>query len=95
MSAECPISPDGTPTGDVLKQRKDLTFEQAEGVEPLLPNQLKLKELSDGLSQVVSKYILRRMHFIVEFPFPDQEYRRRIWQVVFPRESLRSKPHSP
>jgi ATP-dependent 26S proteasome regulatory subunit len=30
---------------------------------------------------------VRRMHVIVEFPFPDEEYRRRIWEVVFPREA--------
>jgi len=27
------------------------------------------------------------MHFIVEFPFPDHEYRREIWRVAFPREA--------
>jgi ATP-dependent 26S proteasome regulatory subunit len=27
------------------------------------------------------------LHAIVEFPFPDEDYRRRIWEVVFPREA--------
>jgi ATP-dependent 26S proteasome regulatory subunit len=27
------------------------------------------------------------MRVIVEFPFPDEEYRRRIWKSVFPREA--------
>jgi len=28
---------------------------------------------------------VRRMHFVVQFPFPDAAMRQRIWQVVFPR----------
>jgi ATP-dependent 26S proteasome regulatory subunit len=32
-------------------------------------------------------HYLRRMHFIIEFPFPDLQYRRQIWQVVFPSEA--------
>lgn len=43
--------------------------------------------LATNLSQHMDEAFLRRMHFIVEFPFPDQEYRRQIWQVVFPREA--------
>jgi ATP-dependent 26S proteasome regulatory subunit len=27
------------------------------------------------------------MGFIVEFPFPDEAYRRRIWEVAFPAEA--------
>jgi ATP-dependent 26S proteasome regulatory subunit len=27
------------------------------------------------------------MQFIVEFPFPDEDQRRRIWQVTFPSEA--------
>jgi ATP-dependent 26S proteasome regulatory subunit len=27
------------------------------------------------------------MHFVVEFLFPDEEHRRRIWEVAFPREA--------
>jgi SpoVK/Ycf46/Vps4 family AAA+-type ATPase len=44
--------------------------------------------LATNLSQHIDEAFLRRMHFVVEFPFPDQQYRKRIWQVVFPREAL-------
>jgi len=27
------------------------------------------------------------MQFIIEFPFPDEEQRKRIWEVIFPRET--------
>ena len=30
---------------------------------------------------------VRRMHFVVHFPFPDEPARRRIWEVVFPKEA--------
>ncbi len=30
---------------------------------------------------------VRRMHFIVHFPFPDEETRARIWEVVFPKDA--------
>jgi len=30
---------------------------------------------------------VRRMHVIIEFPFPDEEHRFRLWQVAFPREA--------
>jgi AAA+ superfamily predicted ATPase len=43
--------------------------------------------LATNLSQHIDEAFLRRMHFVVEFPFPDQQYRKRIWQVVFPREA--------
>jgi hypothetical protein len=43
--------------------------------------------LATNLSQHIDEAFLRRMHFIIEFPFPDQEYRKRIWQVMFPREA--------
>jgi SpoVK/Ycf46/Vps4 family AAA+-type ATPase len=40
--------------------------------------------LATNLRQHIDDAFLRRMTFVVEFPFPDVEYRRRIWQVVFP-----------
>jgi len=40
--------------------------------------------LATNLRQHIDDAFLRRMNFVVEFPFPDVEYRRRIWQVVFP-----------
>ena len=33
----------------------------------------------------------RRIHFSVDFPFPDEEYRLKIWRNIFPRETTRSK----
>jgi hypothetical protein len=43
--------------------------------------------LATNHGQNVDEAFLRRMHFIIDFPFPDHEYRRRIWQVVFPHEA--------
>ena len=43
--------------------------------------------LATNLSRHIDEAFVRRMHFITDFPFPDQEYRRRIWQVVFPHEA--------
>ena len=43
--------------------------------------------LATNLRQHLDEAFVRRMHFIVEFPFPDEEYRRRIWEVAFPPEA--------
>jgi hypothetical protein len=43
--------------------------------------------LATNLSQHIDDAFLRRMHFVIEFPFPDHEYRRQIWQIVFPHEA--------
>jgi len=43
--------------------------------------------LATNLRQHLDEAFVRRMHFIVEFPFPDEEYRRRIWEVIFPQEA--------
>jgi SpoVK/Ycf46/Vps4 family AAA+-type ATPase len=43
--------------------------------------------LATNLRQNIDEAFLRRMQFIVEFPFPDEEHRRRIWKVVFPPEA--------
>jgi AAA+ superfamily predicted ATPase len=40
--------------------------------------------LATNLQKNLDEAFLRRMHFAVEFPFPDEEYRRRIWHSVFP-----------
>ncbi|NIM14996.1 MAG: hypothetical protein GTO45_01835, partial [Candidatus Aminicenantes bacterium] len=34
---------------------------------------------------------LRRLHFIVEFPFPNNTQRRRIWKQTFPRQTPMSE----
>jgi ATP-dependent 26S proteasome regulatory subunit len=43
--------------------------------------------LATNLRQNMDSAFARRMRFIVEFPFPDEEYRRRIWKTVFPPEA--------
>jgi AAA+ superfamily predicted ATPase len=43
--------------------------------------------LATNLRQNMDEAFVRRMQVIVEFPFPDEEYRRRIWEVVFPGEA--------
>jgi AAA+ superfamily predicted ATPase len=43
--------------------------------------------LATNLRQNMDEAFVRRMGFIVEFPFPDEEYRRRIWESVFPSET--------
>ncbi|HEX8853780.1 MAG TPA: ATP-binding protein, partial [Pyrinomonadaceae bacterium] len=43
--------------------------------------------LATNLRQNMDEAFVRRMQTIVEFPFPDEEYRRRIWGSVFPREA--------
>ena len=43
--------------------------------------------LATNLRQHLDEAFMRRLHCIVEFPFPDEEYRRQIWQGVFPREA--------
>ncbi len=43
--------------------------------------------LATNLRQNLDEAFARRMHSIVEFPFPDEEQRRRIWEVTFPREA--------
>jgi SpoVK/Ycf46/Vps4 family AAA+-type ATPase len=43
--------------------------------------------LATNLRQNMDEAFVRRMRVIVEFPFPDEEYRRRIWCSVFPAEA--------
>lgn len=43
--------------------------------------------LATNLRQNLDDAFIRRLQFIVEFPFPDEEYRRRIWENVFPKET--------
>ena len=46
--------------------------------------------LATNMRQSLDDAFVRRMHVTVEFPFPEAEYRRRIWEVTFPREAPRS-----
>ena len=43
--------------------------------------------LATNLQRNMDEAFTRRMRFIVEFPFPDEQYRRLIWQVTFPPEA--------
>ncbi|MBL8392588.1 MAG: ATP-binding protein [Candidatus Accumulibacter sp.] len=43
--------------------------------------------LATNLRAHMDDAFVRRMHAIVEFQFPDEMLRRRIWEVVFPREA--------
>jgi SpoVK/Ycf46/Vps4 family AAA+-type ATPase len=43
--------------------------------------------LATNLRQHLDEAFVRRMHVIIEFPFPDEEHRRRIWEVTFPPEA--------
>ncbi|HUS12538.1 MAG TPA: AAA family ATPase, partial [Pyrinomonadaceae bacterium] len=56
-------------------------MEQYEGVAILATN----------LRQNLDEAFLRRLQFVVEFPFPDEVHRRRIWQTLFPPEAPRDK----
>ncbi len=40
--------------------------------------------LATNLRQNLDDAFVRRLHFIVEFPFPDEDYRRQILAVLFP-----------
>lgn len=43
--------------------------------------------LATNLQQNMDEAFVRRIQVIVEFPFPDEEHRRCIWKVIFPREA--------
>ena len=43
--------------------------------------------LATNLRQNLDDAFVRRLQSIVEFPFPDEEYRQRIWEGVFPKEA--------
>ncbi|MBI9043747.1 MAG: ATP-binding protein [Anaerolineaceae bacterium] len=40
--------------------------------------------LATNLSANMDEAFTRRLQFIVDFPFPDEEYRKRIWEVLIP-----------
>ena len=47
--------------------------------------------LASNFRQNIDEAFARRMHFTVEFPFPDEEHRERIWVSHFPKEAPRSE----
>jgi SpoVK/Ycf46/Vps4 family AAA+-type ATPase len=47
--------------------------------------------LATNLRKNMDDAFVRRMHFSVEFPFPSEQDRRRIWERVWPENSPRSR----
>ena len=43
--------------------------------------------LATNLRKNMDEAFVRRLHFAVEFPFPDREDRHRIWQGIWPRDT--------
>jgi SpoVK/Ycf46/Vps4 family AAA+-type ATPase len=43
--------------------------------------------LTSNLNKNMDEAFVRRMHFTVEFPYPEQEARREIWAITFPTEA--------
>jgi AAA+ superfamily predicted ATPase len=43
--------------------------------------------LATNLRKNMDEAFVRRMHFIVEFPSPEEEHRYRIWKNIFPKEA--------
>jgi SpoVK/Ycf46/Vps4 family AAA+-type ATPase len=43
--------------------------------------------LSTNLKKNIDDAFVRRMQFIIDFPFPDEKHREKIWRVVFPPET--------
>jgi ATP-dependent 26S proteasome regulatory subunit len=47
--------------------------------------------LATNLMKNMDEAFVRRMHFNVEFPFPDEEHRFRIWERIFPQAAPRDQ----
>ena len=43
--------------------------------------------LATNLRQHLDEAFVRRLQVAIEFPFPDEAHRRRIWEAVFPAET--------
>ncbi len=46
--------------------------------------------LATNLSKNMDEAFVRRLHFTIEFPFPTEKYRRRIWEGILPEATPRS-----
>jgi hypothetical protein len=42
--------------------------------------------LASNLKRNIDNAFARRMHYVIEFPLPDELHRRQLWQGMFPRE---------
>lgn len=47
--------------------------------------------LATNLRQNIDDAFLRRLQFIIEFPFPDEERRQQIWEILMPKEAPRDE----
>ena len=56
-----------------------------------MENYRGLAILATNMKSSLDAAFLRRLRFIVEFPFPDALHRREIWQRVFPSAAAVSK----
>jgi SpoVK/Ycf46/Vps4 family AAA+-type ATPase len=43
--------------------------------------------LASNMKKNIDEAFLRRLHFAIEFPFPDESHRLRIWQGIFPAQA--------
>jgi hypothetical protein len=43
--------------------------------------------LATNYSQNIDEAFMRRINYVVKFPFPDPEYREKIWRSMFPKEA--------
>jgi ATP-dependent 26S proteasome regulatory subunit len=43
--------------------------------------------LTTNMQEAIDKAFLRRIRFVVNFPFPDYELRKEIWRRIFPKET--------
>ncbi|WP_158289436.1 AAA family ATPase [Paenibacillus flagellatus] len=43
--------------------------------------------LATNLLNNIDEAFLRRIQYVIKFPFPDAEYREKIWRATFPRET--------
>lgn len=48
--------------------------------------------LATNLRNNLDEAFCRRMHFVIEFPFPDETQRRVLWEGLFPTEVPRTEP---
>jgi AAA+ superfamily predicted ATPase len=43
--------------------------------------------LASNMRKNIDEAFLRRLHFSIEFPSPDEAHRRRIWEIIFPPQA--------
>lgn len=43
--------------------------------------------LASNFKTNIDEAFLRRMHFVIEFPFPDENIRKKIWENIFPEDT--------